>query len=289
MNDKKKSNGNARRYNNGKLRYDLISNIALREIARTYTYGAEKYTVRDDDGNIISDGANNWRLGQSWMACIGSAKRHIESFINCVDVDPESNTLHLANACWNLMTIIDFYETFPQGDDRIKHFRIPKIGLDIDEVICDFIGGWTEKHNIPIPKFWHFDRDMGYKFDEMRNNGELDDFYLNLKPKINPDDLPFEPHCYITSRPVEKWVTQKWLDDNGFPQVKLYSQPLNNGKVKAAIDSGVEVFVDDNYNYFQELNEAGILCYLFDAQHNQRYDVGNLRIKSFNDLPWFKK
>ena len=44
----------ARRYNKGKLRYELISKIATREKARVYTGGAHKYTLyKDAEGKII--------------------------------------------------------------------------------------------------------------------------------------------------------------------------------------------------------------------------------------------
>ena len=41
----------ARRYNSGKLKYNLIPASFLKELARVYTIGAEKYTIRDDEGN----------------------------------------------------------------------------------------------------------------------------------------------------------------------------------------------------------------------------------------------
>lgn len=49
----------ARRYNKGKLRYELISPIALEEIAKVYTKGADKYTLYDENGDILDDGSNN--------------------------------------------------------------------------------------------------------------------------------------------------------------------------------------------------------------------------------------
>lgn len=54
-------------------------------------------------------------------------------------------------------------------------------------------------------------------------------------------------------------------------------------KVDAAKES-VDVFVDDSYEHFVDLNRNGIFCYLFDAPHNRRYDVGFRRIKSLNEL-----
>jgi len=277
----------ARRYNAGKLRYELISSIALKEIAKIYTKGADKYTVRDEEGNVISDGANNWRNGQSWMGCIGSAKRHIESFVNNVDIDPETDTYHLANACFNLMAILDFYKTFPQGDDRPKPFlNLPKIGLDIDCVIADFVKAWSDLHDDTDtePSSWYMDRNMKKRFTEMKEKGVLNDFYLNIPPMFDPKELPFEPHCYITSRPVPTEITEKWLDFNGFPRRKVYTVDLMKTKVEAAKEAGIDIFIDDSYDNFVDLNKNGIFTYLFTSPWNEKYDVGHMRLNSLKDL-----
>jgi len=280
-----------RRYNKGKLRYELISDIALEEIAKVYTNGAEKYTVRDDNDNIISDGANNWRDGLSWMDCIASAKRHIEKFVKRIDVDNETNTLHLANACWNLITIIDFYKTFPQGDDRPKRFlKIPKIGLDVDSVLADFTGSWSKLYldTSPSPNSWFFDRKIGERFKSMRENGSLDDFYLNLEPMIKSEELPFEPCCYITSRPVDTKITEQWLDKYNFPCKPVITVDLNKSKVDVAKEFGIEIFIDDSYDNFVDLNNNGIFTYLFTAPWNMRYDVGHMRLNSLKEIPFLK-
>lgn len=39
-----------------------------------------------------------------------------------------------------------------------------------------------------------------------------------------------------------------------------------------------------NYKNFVELNNAGICCYLYDAPHNRRYNVGHKRLFSLKDL-----
>jgi len=54
--------------------------------------------------------------------------------------------------------------------------------------------------------------------------------------------------------------------------------------VDVAKESGVEIFVDDKYENFIELNSAGICCFLFDASHNQRYNVGFKRIKTLKEI-----
>ena len=48
---------------------------------------------------------------------------------------------------------------------------------------------------------------------------------------------------------------------------------------------GVEIFVDDSFDNFVELNKAGIFTYLYTAPWNIKHDVGHMRIDSLNDLP----
>ena len=55
--------------------------------------------------------------------------------------------------------------------------------------------------------------------------------------------------------------------------------------VAAAKDAKIDIYVDDRFTNFVELNKAGICCYLFDAPHNQRYSVGYKRIKNLSELP----
>lgn len=106
------------RYNFGKIRYELIPPKALRKVAEVYTKGSEKYTKRDADGVIISDGANNWRLGMPWMETMGSVQRHIEAWKEGEDIDKDLGTAHLANAVFGLLALLEFADTHPNMDDR---------------------------------------------------------------------------------------------------------------------------------------------------------------------------
>jgi hypothetical protein len=161
------------------------------------------------------------------------------------------------------------------------------IGLDIDGVIADFMLAWHELHpEIPRdPDRYDFDINIMKRFDEMREAGTLNDFYLNIKPLIKPEDLPFEPCCYVTARPVETWVTEQWLDACGFPKKKVFTIPTGISKVDVMKEAGVEIFIDDYYNNFVELNDAGIFTYLFSAPWNIGYDVGHMRLNSLKKLP----
>jgi len=271
--------GEGLRFNKGKLRYDLVEPRAFEDFVKVLTDGANKYFDR------------NWERGLSWTSVIASLKRHIAAIEKGEDFDPESKRLHIAHAACNVHFLNAYYYTFPQGDDRPKRFlKQPNIGLDIDGVLADFTGSWNEIYpEISItPSSWYFDRKVGQRFDEMRNNGILDNFYLNILPLIKPEDLPFEPHCYITSRPVSKEITEQWLDKHNFPAKKVISVDIRMSKVEVAKEAGVEIFIDDSYENFVELNNNGVFTYLFSAPWNNRFDVGHMRLNSLNDIPLLK-
>ena len=65
-----------------------------------------------------------------------------------------------------------------------------------------------------------------------------------------------------------------------------------DSKVSAAKELGIEAFLDDKFENYVELNEAGIECYLYSASHNLKY--GNVpnrvdTIDQFNRLISIKK
>ena len=296
----------AKRFNKGKLRYELMPSFAQEKVIEVYTRGAHKYSVYKDakgklikgsdipfedigdmDLTVVEDGANNWRLGQDWTSSMASVKRHIALWEKGIDVDddPAMKTLHLANAAWGLLSILEFYKIYPQGDNRNHSYMSNvKIGLDIDEVLCDWVGDWTEYRGIDRPDSWYFDRGLMDEFEAMKKKGELKDFYLSLQPLITSSEIPFEPHCYITSRPVDTAVTEEWLAKHGFPARPVFTTAVGHSKVDIALEQGLDIFVDDAYHNFQALNQAGVCCYLMDAKHNQRYDVGHKRIFNLKEL-----
>lgn len=262
------------RYNTGKIRYDLVPQYAQEQYAKVLTKGSEKYADR------------NWELGMRWSKVVASLKRHLAAFESGEDFDPETGLLHTAHIMCNSAFLTEYYKIYPQGDDRPHDYlRRAKIGLDIDEVLADWVGHWTAKHVQEVPETWNFDRDIKSKFELLKDDK---DFWMSIPVKTKPSDIHFEPHCYITSRNIPVEWTQEWLDKNGFPTMPVYSVGHEQSKVDVAKSSGIEIYVDDRFENFVELNNAGICCFLFDAPHNRRYDVGYKRIKSLKELTVYK-
>ncbi len=258
------------RYNEGKLRYDLICPEQLKGLASVYTYGATKYSP------------GNWRKGQAYSTILASLKRHIAAFESGEDYDSESGCQHMSHAMWNCGALISFAKFYPQGDDRrIPAYRIPKIGLDVDEVLSNFVKAYCARYNLEIPHCWNFDRMFAERMAELKEDKA---FWLNLEPLIKAEQLPFEPAAYITSRMIPNEWTQEWLDLHGFPVAPTITVASGSEKAEHIEKLGLDWFCDDNFQTFSELNKRGICCFLVDAKHNQRYDVGSKRIKSLVEL-----
>lgn len=270
--------GDAYRYNHGKPRFDLINPLAHRDLVNVLTNGANKY------------GDRNWENGFAWTSVLASLERHLNAFKACEDYDDETKLLHIAHVAANAHFLNSFYYIFPQGDDRPKyHHKKYNIGLDIDGVIADFIGSWLELYpDINYSDSWYIDREIITKFDTMKDNGELDDFYLNLKPLIDPKEITFDFKCYVTSRPVDSKITEKWLSLNKFPEVPVHTVPLRKSKYEILKEHNIDIFIDDSYTNFVDLNNKGILTYLYDRPHNRKFDVGHLRIKNLSEIPVLK-
>ena len=112
------TDGGGLRYNQGKLRFDLVPPYPQEQYVRVLTLGAEKYAPR------------NWERGMSWTAVAGSLERHLHAWKKCEDNDPETQLHHMAHVMCNAAFLLQYSVTYPQGDDRP---RLPKEAGGINE------------------------------------------------------------------------------------------------------------------------------------------------------------
>lgn len=221
---------------------------------------------------------------KQWSELITEVDHNWREFKSGSDFQSGTNELHLESAIKKMELLLSYYKSNPQGDDRPhKYLELPKISLDIDEVLAGWIDAWVEKHSITRPvTCWNFDRWMYDRFVEMKDDKA---FWLSLKPLIKPEDLPFEPTAYITARSIPQSWTEEWLYDVvGFPHVPVFSVGFGGSKVEIFKKAGVDIHVDDAFKNFTELNKAGCCCFLWDTPQNQRYNVGYKRIKDLKEL-----
>jgi hypothetical protein len=96
------------KYDDGKLRFDLIPAIPLEQVAAVYTFGAGKY----ED--------HNWRKGLKFSRVFAATLRHLWAFWRGEDNDPETGIPHPAHAAWGCLTLLEFLRTRKDFDDRWK-------------------------------------------------------------------------------------------------------------------------------------------------------------------------
>lgn len=94
------------KHDQGKVRMDLLPPVALEQVAKVLTFGADKY----DD--------HNWRKGFKYSRLIGAALRHIFSFSRGENLDPETGLPHLAHAACCILFLIDHTLLGYGVDDR---------------------------------------------------------------------------------------------------------------------------------------------------------------------------
>jgi hypothetical protein len=89
------------KFDEKKLRYDLISFAALDDMVNVLTFGATKYNDR------------NWETGILYSRLLGATLRHIKDWALGQKVDKETGINHLAHAMCCLMFLLH-YENYPK-------------------------------------------------------------------------------------------------------------------------------------------------------------------------------
>ncbi len=87
-------------------RFDLIPELPLYALAEHAGRGAQKY----ED--------HNWRKGFPWSIAFAALNRHLWTWWNGEDVDPELGSNHLDAVAWHALTLREFTETHPELDNR---------------------------------------------------------------------------------------------------------------------------------------------------------------------------
>ena len=106
--------GHGLRFDQGKLRYDLVPQDALEGMVKVLSLGAEKY------------GERNWENGMKWMRCVGSLFRHMALWLMGEDFDKETGLSHLDHVSCNAFFLSAYSKRGIGADDRVKTLRRPQ-------------------------------------------------------------------------------------------------------------------------------------------------------------------
>lgn len=94
------------KFDQGKLRMELLPPDALEALARILTDGAVKYNER------------NWEKGMSWSRPYAALLRHLLAFWRGQDIDPESGHPHLWHVLCNAVFLTSYQIRSAGKDDR---------------------------------------------------------------------------------------------------------------------------------------------------------------------------
>lgn len=97
-----------KKFDQNKLRVDLLPTEGLFEVAKVLTFGATKY------------GEHNWRDGIEWSRVYAAAQRHMMKWNAGDTYDDETGINHLAHACANLLFLLTYAQHNGDLDDRYK-------------------------------------------------------------------------------------------------------------------------------------------------------------------------
>lgn len=103
---------NAIKYDQDKIRMDLLPIGPLTEIAKVLTFGATKYSDE------------NWRQGFSYKRVYGALLRHTFLWIRGEDKDPETGLSHMAHAGCCILFILEFILHGTGKDDRYIYTKV---------------------------------------------------------------------------------------------------------------------------------------------------------------------
>lgn len=247
-----------------KIRYDLVPTHGLEEVNKVLTHKLKRYE------------RNEWKYGIPWSDVLSSLKKHLGEFEKGQDYTKEK-LLHIAEVATNALILAEYYNTYPQGDDRVlTPVTRPIIGCDLDGVLFDFNFAFEKRFNVKLTPYWDGHYKMGEYLKELEGDKE---FWINL-PVLNRPS--FHIDHYITSRsvPVE-WIEES-LYKNNLPCAPVHAIPWGASKVQLLKDLKIDLFIDDKFENYKEATDNGIFCYLMNSVHNQYYDVGHRRIYNLN-------
>jgi hypothetical protein len=94
------------KFDNDKVRLELLPFDALMEVGKVLTVGAKKY------------GSRNWEKGIDHSRLYGAAFRHLAASVQRQDIDDESGLDHLAHCACEVLFLLAYHLRKVGKDDR---------------------------------------------------------------------------------------------------------------------------------------------------------------------------
>jgi 5'(3')-deoxyribonucleotidase len=147
--------------------------------------------------------------------------------------------------------------------------KVPiRIGLDIDDVLADFWGGYCKyfdtNNNPEMLENYTITKNVERILKHDRN------FWINLEVVDFPN---FVPTLYCTKRVNNKVWTRKFLEINGFPIKPIY-QIFTQSKNKADLIKGrVDIFIDDSLRNVIQCNKEGLPTLLYNTERTKDFPM----------------
>lgn len=111
MKEQKELHGDvAVKFDQDKVRMELLPTRPLKDIAEVLTIGAKKY----ED--------NNWRQGFDYSRVYGAAQRHLSDWYSGITFDDETSKNHLAHAACCILFLLEYHHSGAGNDDRVKQY-----------------------------------------------------------------------------------------------------------------------------------------------------------------------
>lgn len=94
------------KFDDGKVRMDLLPPEAVYAVADILTIGAKKYAAR------------NWEMGMDWSRPFAGCMRHLWAWWRGENTDPDTGRSHLWHAACNIFFLIAYEARKVGKDDR---------------------------------------------------------------------------------------------------------------------------------------------------------------------------
>ena len=161
-----------------------------------------------------------------------------------------------------------------------------RLGLDIDDVVCDFTWGVFKEAGIPIErvsevKSYDYNEVLDFKpiWERVKDDNA---FWLGLP--VLDSHIPTCCVAYVTARYCPPDITKAWLVKNGLPELPLY-YVKGVKKLEALLSHGLDGIVDDKAEVFMRVYKQLPMSFLVSRPWNRHVVTPN-RIFRLEELDW---